>query len=165
MKKSATKSGGDLVAFMENRGELLSVARSVVNDPTLAEELVQESWFRWSGRGYPKSDARPILKRIVTNLARDFLRRRRTETTIVDTLALGHEAAPNIEDIVVARDQIAKVREVLNEMPERTKIAFEMSCFEGFTYAEIAEKLNISRPRAHQLVRHALTKITVRLGK
>ncbi|MEM8790685.1 MAG: RNA polymerase sigma factor [Pseudomonadota bacterium] len=159
-----TDCSPDLDPFLENREELVSIARAVVGDAAVAEELVQESWIRWQGRGYGSEAARRILHRIVRNLAFDLLRRRRVEAEVLQTYAVAPESGPDAEQVVVGRDQLARVAEALADLPERTRIAFTMSCIERCTYAEIAERLEISRPRAHQLVRQALVKITLRLN-
>lgn len=151
--------------FTENRDDLLALARAILRDDAAAEDIVQEGWIRWSGRRYPIAATRQMLRRIVKNLAIDQLRRRRREGDILRDLAFDGEAAPDTERVVSARADLETVAAALAEMPERTRLAFRLSALDGLTYAEIAARLEISRPRAHQLVRSALVKITLRLGR
>jgi RNA polymerase sigma factor (sigma-70 family) len=53
--------------------------------------------------------------------------------------------------------------EALSELPERTQIAFRLYKFEEKTLQEIADFLNVSVSRAHQLVREGLVHATRRL--
>ena len=164
MANKTGKPPSSLDIYLENRKELLAVARAIVVDSAVAEDLVQESWLRWHARVYAIEAARPILRRIVTNLARDFLRRRRTEGAVMAALVLTPDTDPDVERIVASRRDVERVGEALAELPERTQLAFKLSCIDGLTYAEIAQRLCVSKPRAHQMVRQALVKITLRLG-
>ncbi|MEM7526796.1 MAG: RNA polymerase sigma factor [Pseudomonadota bacterium] len=163
--KLALPSNHDAAAYSQSRSELYRVAVSIVGDAASAEDLVQESWLRWSGRGYPTEGAPKILRRIVRNLACDLLRKRRREEAVFRSLASESDHAPDVESLVVDREQLRRVENILATLPERTRMAFRMSCVEGRTYAEISERLGVSRPRAHQLVSKALSKITIELAK
>ncbi|MEO1723441.1 MAG: RNA polymerase sigma factor [Pseudomonadota bacterium] len=154
----------DEEAYSESRSDLYGVAVSIVGDSASAEDLVQESWLRWNGRGYPAEGAPRILRRIIRNLARDLLRKRRREEEVVQSLADESCYAPDVESLVVDRDRLRRVERIVSALPARTRLAFRMSCVDGRTYAEISERLQVSRPRAHQLVGQALAKITMKLA-
>lgn len=75
-----------LRCFVDDRDRLIAIACRIVDSRAVAEELVQESWLRWDARDYPADKAAPIFRSIVANLARDWRRRQRTESTITGTL-------------------------------------------------------------------------------
>ena len=65
--------------YLSERANLVAIARSIVKDHAVAEDLVQESWFRWIGASYPLDRSGPILKKIVANLCIDWHRRQARE--------------------------------------------------------------------------------------
>ncbi|MEM1162220.1 MAG: hypothetical protein AAGJ28_14890 [Pseudomonadota bacterium] len=58
-----------LSTFLDEREDLLALARSVVGRVDVAEDLVQESWLRWDASDYPHDQAKPIFVRIIKNHA------------------------------------------------------------------------------------------------
>ncbi|MEM9735078.1 MAG: RNA polymerase sigma factor [Pseudomonadota bacterium] len=150
-------------AFVRERDDLVALARNVLNNASTAEDVVQDSWFRWAGRSYPIEDARPILRRIVINLARDLLRREKRERIGLETRPPMAELAPDAERVVIAREEVAIVVAALSELPERTLTAFRLQRIHGLTYEEIGQRLEVSTQRAFQLVRRALVHIALRM--
>ncbi|MEM6387089.1 MAG: sigma-70 family RNA polymerase sigma factor [Pseudomonadota bacterium] len=152
-----------LASFIDEREDLLALAHSVVGSRAIAEDVVQESWIRWHGRSYPTDRARPLLRRIVANLARDWYRRARTERNINQYIADEVELYPDSERVIIARQELRLVVDALRELPERTLVAFRLSRIEGRSLTEIGALLGVSTPRAHQLVRGALVHVAKRL--
>ncbi|MEM9122459.1 MAG: sigma factor, partial [Pseudomonadota bacterium] len=120
-----TKPGCDpaLERFLPEREDLIALARTVVGCPSVAEDLVQDCWLRWRAKAYPSDKARPILMRIVKNLAIDWHRRRKREADGLETQKLHWAEAPDTERIVGARQELALVVRALSECPERTVYA------------------------------------------
>lgn len=152
-----------LDTYLQNRRQLISLACSIVESQSVAEELVQESWLRWSQKNYPEKDARPILRRIVSNLAFDWGRRRSRELSAINDRALEPHLAPSSEHVVMARQDLIAVIHVLQALPKRSVSAFRMHIFGGKTYAEIGRKLGISRSRAYELVEDTLVRLALSL--
>lgn len=159
-----------LDTFLKHRESLVDYATPLVGDRMRAEDVVQEAWFRFSSaiekdRGSAEGDARPIaqpvayLYRIVRNLAFDLKRKLNAEAwhpsgeAVLDGLA-SENASP--EQQTVDRHQLKTVSNALDELPARTRRAFDLHRFEGKTYAEIGELLGISQARAHGLVKEAV---------
>ncbi|MEM1299345.1 MAG: RNA polymerase sigma factor [Pseudomonadota bacterium] len=149
MKKTSGAGSAALSIFVEDREDQITLARSFVRNSAVAEELVQDSWLRWHGRGYKETDARSIFRTIVANLARDWWRRDKVERTVFDVLAMAPDAAPNTEHVVIVKDDLARVLAALRRMPTRTRAAFRMRWLDGCSFAEIGRRLNVSKPRAH----------------
>ncbi|MEM8576047.1 MAG: sigma-70 family RNA polymerase sigma factor [Pseudomonadota bacterium] len=149
--------------FVDDRRDLVRLARSIVGCPSIAEDVVQDSWLRWQGRSYPDQDAQLIFRRIVANLARDWRRKDRRERIGLLTLSQIERTAPDTEHVVIARADLAAAVIALGELPERTLAAFRMHRLQNMTYQEIGERLNISTQRAFQLVQRALIHVAVRL--
>lgn len=152
-----------LRSFMDDRDMLIAIACRIVDSRAVAEELVQESWLRWDGRSYPAQKAKPIFRRIVANLARDWRRRHSVETMIVDALPEGTDDPRDGERIVIARQEVRKVVRALDELDPRVVSAFRLHRVEGMTMTQIAELLDTVPSRVHAYIVKALAHITTRL--
>lgn len=146
----------NLAAFVGQRDDLIALACSVVGSRHIAEELVQDSWIRWEKHSYAPDQARPVLMRIVKNLALDWYRRRRRETENLANLTPDLDAELDTERVVIARQQLVIAVKALEQLPERTLIAFRLSRLEGLTLRETGLRLGVSEVRAYQLVSKAL---------
>lgn len=151
--------------FLEERENLIAIARSIVRDHAIAEELVQESWLRWHKHDYPEIKARSVFRRIVANLAKDTFRRRQRERELLGFVDWHGLSAPDSERIYIARQDLLVAVRALQELPARTVKAYRMHCMDGMTCAEIGRSLNLSRSRAHALVEDAIVHVTIRLAQ
>ncbi|MEM0922185.1 MAG: sigma-70 family RNA polymerase sigma factor [Pseudomonadota bacterium] len=149
--------------FLEERHNLIALACSVVRNEAVAEELVQDSWLRWQQRLYPAQSARPILRRIVANLAKDWYRRSRSERIALEAHAATLDHALDSERVFVAREDLARVVRALRRLPERTRIAFQLHCIDELTFVEIGRRLGLSKSRVFELVEDALVHLTIAL--
>lgn len=158
--------------FIAHRSSLVDYATGIVGSRAQAEDLVQEAWFRFEEVARQRILAEPLayLYRIVRNLALDGRRRRTREGRIFTDIDLEAAAAASIsrpstpEALALYRDQLRLLDEALNDLPERTRIAFEMHRFGGCKLREIAAFLDLSVPRAQALVAEAVQHCKHRLG-
>lgn len=150
--------------FLAHRAALIDYAASILGARSRAEDVVQEAYIRFSGAagGAGVSDG-PILHpvgylyRIVRNLALDALRHLAVEGRVEDqALAALPAPEPSPERHAVTRAELRAVADALSELPERTRIAFEMHRLGGATLHAVAARLGISVGLAHRLVRDAL---------
>ena len=164
-----------LDTFLKHRDALVGYAMPLVGDRMRAEDVVQEAWLRFSAaadrnRGDGKPIAQPVayLYRIVRNLAIDLARSLRAEASHPSSEALLSEVPADIADPeqeVVDRDQVRALAAALDELPERTRYAFDLHRFDEKTYTEIGEILGISQARAHGLVQEAVAYCMRRLAQ
>lgn len=148
--------------YVEHRGSLIEYATRIVGSRAQAEDLVQEAWLRFDDIAKRRFLSEPLsyLYKIVRNLALDGRRRLTLEQGFSETEAaaalpsIGREPTP--ETVAVYRDELRFLQEVMNELPERTRIAFEMYRIGGCKLREIAEFLDISTALAQALVSDAL---------
>lgn len=159
------KDFGDtaLAAYLREKSDLTALAISVVGNSHVAEDIVQDCWLRWSQRRYPLDQARPILMRILKNLAIDWHRRRRIEFECLEAQRILQDQAPDVEREVIARDRLERVIRALQELPPRTLFAFRCSRVGGLTLKETGRRLGVSESRASQLVADAIVHITTAL--
>jgi RNA polymerase sigma-70 factor (ECF subfamily) len=111
----------------------LIVLRWLITPPlSLAEDVVQEVWLRFDSRKGEYLDlSHPLgyLYRIVRNLALDLPRSIATEKRQPDSHAILDEMASSSaspEREAASRDELRVISQALGELPERTRMAFEM---------------------------------------
>lgn len=158
--------------FVTHRRALLNYANSIVGSRAQAEDVVQEAWLRFDAASNGKflEDSTSYLFRIVRNLAFDGKRRLKRESQIIthddfETAAnISQNSPPSPEIVALYKDEYAMVMAALDELPERTRMAFEMHRFGGAKLREIAAVLDISLPLAHRLVGDALQHCKEKLG-
>ncbi|WP_366071621.1 sigma-70 family RNA polymerase sigma factor [Nitrobacter sp.] len=106
------------------------------------------------------------LFRVARNLGIDHQRRervlRRVDLSAEDFAAI-IDPTPSAEVAVYDRQKLALTRAALAELPERTRIAFEMHRLDEMTIAEVAAELGLSTSRVWSLIRDAYDHIDARL--
>ena len=138
-------------------GLVYSVALRVLKDPGHAEDVMQEIFFQlWSrpdafvrGRG----SLCGWLVVVARNRAIDRFRRRRPTDSPDDVVLpsntnLASEAERNL--------LMAKVRDVLKELPSEQQKSLELAYFEGMTHSEIAEQTGDPLGTVKTRIRQAL---------
>ena len=152
-----------LTLYMAHRGELVNYASGIIGDRARAEDVVQEAYLRFSEAAARRLFDEPVgyLYRIVHNLAFDGLRRVSLEGRHVrrDAEQAGvavAEERPSPEAELIARQELERVLAAIAELPERTRLAFEMHRFGNLKLKEIAARLGISTSMAHVLVVEAV---------
>lgn len=152
-----------LQVYLGERNSLIAIACRIVESRAIAEELVQDSWFRWDKKEYSPEKAKPIFRSIVLNLARDWKRRQQLETAILEAIPHIERDTRDAERIVIARQEIKKMIKALEELEPRVVTAFRLHRLEGLSMAEIAERLDTVPSRIHAYLVKAITHITLRL--
>jgi RNA polymerase sigma factor (sigma-70 family) len=114
-----------------------------------AEDLVQEAFVRmqvYCQQGGTVRQPEAFLARTVLNLAVDVRRRDRRdlyEKQSVEDLYL-IDLSPAPDEVFAAEERLLKIRRTLEALSERTQAAFFLHRLEGFSYAEIAQRLGVS---------------------
>lgn len=145
--------------YTAHRRALVNYAQGILGDPAKAEDVVQEAWLRFHAVVQNRELEDPVsyLYRVVYNLSIDGYRKQAVEKKV---LAFGEEAAtenatdegPSPEESAIVQDDLDVLREALEELPERTRIALEMRRYGGYKLREIAEHLEISVTHTHELI-------------
>jgi len=159
-----------LSLYLIHRGELVDYATAIVGDRGRGEDVVQEAFLRLrsSSPDRPLDEPLGYLRRIVRNLAIDWVRRLASEGKLLATSVASDAIAedrPSQEDAIINRDELQIVMEAMAELPERTRTALELHRFEGLKLKDIADHLGISVARAHSLVYEGLEHCRKRLAR
>lgn len=125
--------------------------RSCVGDPTLADDLLQESFLRLLRSGFVTDDPahrRNYLYRIATNLVRDHYRRRRP------CVELEPERLPTAGpgDAVERRADVGRAMEHLGE---RDRLMLWLAHVEGSNHNEIAHCMGLQPASVRSMLHRA----------
>lgn len=155
---------------------VFSFAFRIVSDRELAEEVLQEAFFRAWQQGSNFSSGRGTfitwLLSITHNLAIDEIRRRRRRPMKAESeepeqlldVQPDTSAGANVEDEVwlgALRDTIGQA---LTQLPAAQREAIEMAYFQGLTQREIAEALGEPLGTIKTRMRLGLQKLKEALG-
>jgi RNA polymerase sigma-70 factor (ECF subfamily) len=133
-------------AYRRHAGVVFGLARRLLSDAAIAEEIVQEVFLRlWNGpdRFDPdRGSLRSLLLSWTHGLAVDALRsdsarRRREERDAQRAATRGRD----IEDEVVDLTTAARVQQALRSLRPEERTAIELAYDRGLTYREVATHL------------------------
>jgi len=130
-----------------------------------SEDLTQEVFVRLATR----SSSEPIeqldgyIFQTASSVLTDRARRRAVRKS--DQHVMYEEREHAIEDfsperVLLAREQVAMVRIVLERLPERVRAAFVLHRFEELGYVEIAKRLGVSVSSIEKYISQALKELT-----
>jgi RNA polymerase sigma-70 factor (ECF subfamily) len=141
---------GDRNAFSElvrmHAWGVLNVVYRMCGNMNIAEDAAQETfiqaWLRLPSYRQ-KSSLRNWLYRIAVNTAIDMLRKnKRILPSAVEDLAL-MDAHPGPEAILLSEERTELVRKAVVELPDASRSVLVLREYEGLSYQEIAEALEI----------------------
>lgn len=127
--------------YREHADWLRSTARRSVGSLQAAEDLVQEAFIRVARYPPERRQARPLLRRILSNLIKDRFRsnaRERSGLNALTGVLSGEEVSQSDHSDVLA------LSDMLLGMPEPLRDVFLLSRFTPLSQAEIAKRLGIS---------------------
>jgi len=136
--------GRDAVAFMP---ALKAFFRHKAHGDDV-DDLIQEVLIRMHGRGAAQIDnyecyvfrvARNVLR---DRYRRDYVRRRSAHCELVEQDHPPDEISP--ERILFGREQLQSALAAMDELPERSRRILVLLRWEGMSYSEVAELLDIS---------------------
>jgi RNA polymerase sigma-70 factor (ECF subfamily) len=147
---------------------LIALARRLVRDTHLAEDLTQETLLRAcpalaTFRG--ESSLRTWLLRILVRLAMDSGRARQRRPSVAPLAAEVPDHLPAPPAYAEARELQDRMREAIERLPAREALALHLRAVEGMDYASIAAVLECSNGAARMLVLTARRRVLERLGE
>jgi RNA polymerase sigma-70 factor (ECF subfamily) len=136
----------------------------------MAEDVVQEAFLSlWrSGARYDqrRGSVRSWVLSVVHNRAIDSFRRAvvRTSRDVADDGITERMPAPQQTDTEVERrDEAARVRGALTELPTEQRQVIELAYFGGFSHSQIAEMLKLPAGTVKGRMRLGLSKLRIAL--
>ncbi|MDF2490197.1 MAG: subfamily polymerase sigma-24 factor [Pseudomonas sp.] len=137
--------------FLTHRTPLLRTLQRLVDSPSTAEDLLQETYLRVARalRERPVEHLEPFVFQVARNLALDHLRARRLQRrTLLDDVperVLHNVPAPigTCEETAHAEQLLRRLGTRLTLTPRQRRI-FTLSRLQGASYLEIAARLQVS---------------------
>jgi RNA polymerase sigma-70 factor (ECF subfamily) len=130
---------------------VFSFALRIVNDQQIAEEVLQEVFFRaWQQGGSFRASKGTFLTWLLSithNMAIDEVRKRKRRPQRSDSddpdivLAAVADGGPSVEDEVWSRALRERIGRALDTLPNAQREAIELAYFRGMTHREIADTL------------------------
>ncbi|RKD85133.1 RNA polymerase sigma factor [Mangrovibacterium diazotrophicum] len=137
---------------------LCAQANLYVHDLDHAQNIVQECFVKmWENR----KDATKIanlsgyLSFMVRNRSIDHVRKFKREL-VVESVGEDVGMTDSSDAVLLSHEFEEKLVEALSMLPERCRVAFEYSRFEGLTYGEISQKMGISVKGVEALMSRSL---------
>lgn len=156
--------------FRAHYAAMCAVVRRIVFAPDVAEELVQDVFFKlWSKREQlAEIDAlKTYLYRAARNTALNYLRRQKLEHAYEEReLAKGEPMGNEGGSDSASTNEVERaVRAAIQRLPERCREIFLMSRDGGLTYGQIARELGISIKTVETQMGRALKSLRVSLAE
>jgi RNA polymerase sigma-70 factor, ECF subfamily len=151
-------------AYRRHAGAVYGLARRVLADPSIAEEVVQEVFLRLWNTPEKFDPERGSLRsfllaqshgRAVDLLRSDTSRRQREERDARQTAEDGYDIEHEVWDLALA-DQ---VKEAMSALPEDERKAIELAYFGGRTYREVAVALGAPEGTVKSRIRTGLRRM------
>ncbi|HMP99513.1 MAG TPA: RNA polymerase sigma factor [Cyclobacteriaceae bacterium] len=141
--------------FEKYKGKLLGICLRYAKSKTEAEDVLQDSFIKIF-QSFNQNDEREIkslsawLSRITINTSIDqYYKNKKHNNDSIDNLAFHAEIADT--ETALENMQANDLIRLIQSMPDRFRVIFNLYIIEGYNHAEIAERLNIaeSASRSH----------------
>jgi RNA polymerase sigma-70 factor (ECF subfamily) len=155
-------------AYRRHAGAVFALARRLLVDATLAEEVVQEVFLRIWNQPDKFDPDRGTLRsyllaqchgRSVDLLRSETSRRAREERDARRTAEGGYDLEHEVVDLSVAE----RVKEALVQLPEVEREAIALAYFGGHTYREVADLLDQPEGTVKSRIRSGLKRLRTEL--
>ncbi len=151
---------GDVTAFEElvrrNQAAAWALAWRCLSDPAEARDVVQEAFLkihRAASRYKPTARFRTYLSRVVIRLCLDRQAKKRPDYT--DALPAVADISRDPEALLVDAELRKTVRRCLATLPTNQRVAIVLRQYDGLSYAEIADVLELSAKAVDSLLQRA----------
>lgn len=151
-------------AYRRHAGASFALARRLLADKQMAEEVVQEVFLRLWHRPDRFDPERGTLRsyllaqthgRAVDLLRSETSRRRREERDARETAATPPDIEREVVDLTVAE----RMKDIVSALPEGEREAIELAYFGGHTYRQVAAMLDTPEGTVKSRIRSGLRRM------
>ena len=159
--------GGDQLALKTlyglYSGKLYHYSLKICKSPALAEDVVQDVFIKiWEKRASLNADHafQSFLFTITRNRLLDLIKRAARESEIFSEIARHMPSGQRqVEQKLAYQECNTLVQQAINKLPNQRQLIFRLSREEGLTYAEIAQRLGITKGTVNIQIVKALKSI------
>ncbi|HEX8470032.1 MAG TPA: RNA polymerase sigma factor [Brevundimonas sp.] len=161
-------------AYFEHRAALGRFLQARLGASGDVEDLLQDLYLKVAALdpAIEVRDARAFLYRLASNQMMDRWRSGQRSVARDAAWRLANHAvgetedlndAPSAEAVVIGRQKLAALTAAVSRLPDKTRTVFSLHKFEGFSYAEVAGRLGISRSSVEKHMMDALRVLSARI--
>jgi RNA polymerase sigma-70 factor, ECF subfamily len=135
--------------FKDNFKKLQSYAITIVSDEDVAEEMVQNVFFKLWDRSetiHIQASIAAYLYRAVYNESCNYLKHQKVKQGFLNYSkhAMSDISTEKASKKVLVTELEQRIKNALNDLPEQCRTVFQLSRFEELKYQQIADTLGIS---------------------
>ena len=146
------------------KNELFRLALRITLNRVEAEDIVQDTLIKvWDRRFEWESidSIEAFSLTVCRNLSLDRLRKKENSNDSLEDVNIAEPvASSNPQDRMIQEDRVSLVRQIIDSLPEKQRSCMQLRDFEGKSYKEIAQVLDITEEqgkanifRARQMVK------------
>lgn len=149
---------------------LLNYLKRYVGNPSVAEDLLQETLIRMA-KGLSGFEQRSSLKTwaftIASRVATDYFRKPENSLDIVDVDEAGnvHDGAPEVGERLITVEMSTCVRQVIDSLPADYRTALVLHDLEGMSAEQVANICDCSIATAKIRIHRARTRLKQKLAQ
>ena len=148
--------------------KLFGVCLRICQDRDIAADIVQETYLKiWQRAGrFDPAKASPVtwLCAIARNGAIDWCRANRVILTQVEDAAAIVDDRPGASEIIEDQQSQARISHCLDELGGSPADAIRSAFFGGYTYAQLAERMDVPLGTMKSWVRRGLAQLKACIG-
>ena len=152
------------------KNELFRLALRITLNRAEAEDIVQDTLIKvWDRRFEWESidSIEAFSLTVCRNLSLDRLRKKENSNDSLEDVNIAEPvASSNPQDRMIQEDRVSLVRQIIDSLPEKQRSCMQLRDFEGKSYKEIAQVLDITEEqvkvnifRARQMVKQKYLKL------
>ena len=152
------------------KNELFRLALRITLNRVEAEDIVQDTLIKvWDRRLEWESidSIEAFSLTVCRNLSLDRLRKKENSNDSLEDVNIAEPvASSNPQDRMIQEDRVSLVRQIIDSLPEKQRSCMQLREFEGKSYKEIAQVLDITEEqvkvnifRARQMVKQKYLKL------
>jgi RNA polymerase sigma-70 factor (ECF subfamily) len=161
-----------LALYDQSARPLKALLARLTGESGLAEELLQESFYRlWRAsltEGTPEPELRSYLYRIATNLVRDQFRRWKFRPEPLEQFAAAEDGGGTTRQIAAHREEegaALDANRLLERLRPRDREILWLAYAEGFTHREIAATTGLQESSIRPLLYRIRQQIVALIGR
>lgn len=145
------------------KNELFRLALRITLNRVEAEDIVQDTLIKvWDRRFEWESidSIEAFSLTICRNLSLDRLRKKENNNDSLEDVNIAEPvASSNPQDRMIQEDRVSLVRQIIDSLPEKQRSCMQLRDFEGKSYKEIAQVLDITEEQVKVNIFRARQKV------